>query len=398
MTNKPNTFYRLFSVLFFLAIAYPGIASITNNPEVSLEKRWLAKLPDLPSDFESLRKFPNLFERYFRDHMGSRNWLVKQYSRALLSLNTSPKNRVVLGKNNWLFYADERTIQDYQNTELFTEEQLQIWGDSLVARHNALAERGIDYLFVIAPNKHTIYGEYLPDYIIKKQELSRYDQFTDYLEKNTDVNFLDLRPALLAAKKHDLLYWERDTHWNRVGAAVAQKALASKLIEMGYSIKLVASDYKNWRQTHKRDQDLVGSLGGVVEIETQGRSYDLNDLPCKKSDSGDQTWGKDNKRSTHVRTSICPSQQKNLVMFRDSFSIAMTPFLSNYFYEAKYLWSLPDEKTFIHFINPDTDIVIEERVERKLRYLPGPHTWTMNLDKLDHDTPPSSSFADNQTI
>ena len=171
MTNKPNTFYRLFSVLFFLAIAYPGIASITNNPEISLEKRWLAKLPDLPSDFESLRKFPNLFERYFRDHMGSRNWLVKQYSRALLSLNTSPKNRVVLGKNNWLFYADERTIQDYQNTELFTEEQLQIWGDSLVARHNALAERGIDYLFVIAPNKHTIYGEYLPDYIIKKQEL-----------------------------------------------------------------------------------------------------------------------------------------------------------------------------------------------------------------------------------
>ncbi|NOR79858.1 MAG: hypothetical protein GQ529_03350, partial [Methyloprofundus sp.] len=261
----------------------------------------------------------------------------------------------------------------------------------------ALAERGIDYLFVIAPNKHTIYGEYLPDHIIKKQELSRYDQLTSYLEKYTQVNFLDLRPALLEAKKHDLLYWERDTHWNRVGAAVAQKALASKLIEMGYPIKLVVSDYKNWKHTHKRDQDLVGSLGGVLEVETQGRSYDLNDLPCKKSDAGDQTWGEDNKRSTHVRTSICPSQQKNLVMFRDSFSIAMVPFLSNYFYEAKYLWSLPDEETFIHFINPDTDIVIEERVERTLRYLPGPHTWTMNLDKLDQDIP-HNSFADSQTI
>ena len=225
---------------------------------------------------------------------------------------------------------------------------------------------------------------------------SRYDQLTHYLEEHTDVNFLDLRPALLEAKKHDLLYWERDTHWNRVGAAVAQKVLANKLIEMGYSISLVESDFDNWEHTYKRNLDLVGALGGARVIEAQGRSYDLNDLPCKKSHAGDQTWGKDNKKVTHVRKSICPSKQKNLVMFRDSFSIEMTPFLSNYFYEAKYIWALPDEETFKNFISLNTDLVIEERVERKLRYMPRPHKWTMNFEKLDQDIL-LNSYADSHT-
>ncbi len=383
MTYKPNVFFRLISVLFFLSLAYPSMTAVVNSQDASLEKRRLARLPKMPSDIASLRKFPALFERYFRDHMGSRNWLVKQYSRILLWLDTSPKYTVILGKNDWLFYADESVLQDYQNTELFTKEQLRIWGDSLVVRQKALAEKGIDYLFVIAPNKHTIYGEHLPDHIIKKQAKSRYDQIAEYIEQHTDVNFLDLRPALLEAKKYDLLYWERDTHWNRVGAAVAQKALANKLIEMGYSISLVVSDFDNWEHTYKRNMDLVGALGGARTIEEEGRSYDLSNLPCKKFKQGDQAWGKDNKKVTHVRKSICSSKQKNLVMFRDSFSIEMTPFLSNYFYEAKYIWSLPDEETFKNFISLNTDLVIEERVERKLRHLPRPQKWTMNFDMFN---------------
>ena len=379
MSYKPDVFFRLISFLFFLALVYPGLASVLNTQDVSLEKRSLAEFPDLPSDVNSLRKFPSLFDDYFRDHMGARNWLVKQYSKALLSLDTSPKDSVVLGKEGWLFYANERTIQDFQNTELFTENQLKIWGDSLVIRQKALAEKRIDYLFVIAPNKHTIYSEYLPDHIVKKQQGSRFDQLTEYLEKHTDVNFLDLRPALFEAKKHHLIYWQRDTHWNRVGGAVAQKVVADKLIEMGYSIKLVASDYENWTHHYKRNLDLVGSLGGARKSETFGRSYDLEDLPCKNLQANQVRSRKDNKIKI-IHRSVCPSQQKNMVMFRDSFSNEMTPFLSNYFYQAKYIWGLPDEDTFIHFISSNTDIVIEERVERKLREMPDPLRWAMTID------------------
>jgi hypothetical protein len=42
---------------------------------------------------------------------------------------------------------------------------------------------------------------------------------------------------------------------------------------------------------------------------------------------------------------------------------------------------LPDEDTFINFISPNTDIVIEERVERKLREMPDPLRWAMNIDE-----------------
>ena len=397
MTYNREVFFRLFSVLFFLGLIIPGLFIVMEVQDNSLEKRKLTDLPSIPVDVKTLRKFPSLFEDYSRDHMGLRNWLNKLYSRVLLSLGTSPVEKVVLGKDDWLFFAGERVISDFQNTELFSEEQLKIWADSLVARQKALAEKGIDYLFVIAPNKHTIYSEYLPDYIVKERTQSRCDQLTDYLEKYTDVNFLDLRPALLEAKKRNLLYWARDTHWNRVGAAVAQKALTNKLTEMGYPSTPVATDFEQWEHTYNRNQDLTRLLGGVREIEEQGKSYDVNELPCKKSFSYDKIWGKDKEKVTNVRISKCPSKQHKMLMFRDSFSNELVPFLSNYFHEAKYIWELPDEDAFKFFLSSNTDIVIEERVERKLQYLPHPHKWAMNLDKLKHQDLPKS-FAESSKI
>lgn len=379
MAYKREVFFRLFTALFFLVLIIPGLFTVMGIQENSLEKRKQNDLPGLPVDFETLRKFPSLFEDYLQDHIGLKTWLNKLYSQALLRLGTSPVEKVVLGKDNWLFFAGERVISDFQNTELFNEEQLKIWVDSLIARQKALAEKGINYLFVIAPNKHTIYSEYLPDYIVKKQAQSRCDQLTDYLQKHTDVNFLDLRPALLQAKKRNILYWARDTHWNRVGAAVAQKALAAKLTKMGYPSTPVATDFKHWKHTYKRNQDLSSLLGGVRKIEEQGWSYHPDELPCGKSYSYEKTWGKDNQRVTSVLISNCPSGQHKMLMFRDSFSNELVPFLSNYFHEAKYLWILPDEDAFKYFLSSNIDIVIEERVERKLLYLPRPHKWIMNL-------------------
>ncbi len=380
MTYKPELFFRLISLLFFLVLVYPGLASVLTSQDASLEKRSLAKFPDLPTDTKSLRKFSSRFDQYMRDHMGARNWLVKQYSKVLLSLNTPPQDTLILGKKDWLFYANERTIQDYQNTELFTEKQLKIWGDSLIVRQKALAKKGIDYLFVIAPNKHTIYSEYLPDHIVKKHERSRLDQLTEYLKKHTEVNFLDLRPALLEAKKHNLLYWKKDTHWNRIGAAIAQKALAHKLNKMGYPVKVVASDFDQWTHRHKRKMDLAGFLGGAIKNEAYGPSYDEKDLPCIKRQNKSLKWRKKHRLKTNVQVSICSSQQKNLVMFRDSFSIEMLPFISHFFYKATYIWGLPSKDMFKYFVRSDTDIVIEERAERKLRKMPYPNKWTMNLD------------------
>jgi hypothetical protein len=372
----------------------PGLLTVIGIQEESLEKRKQNEIPALPENFETLRKFPSLFEDYFRDHMGLKIGLNKLYSKVLLSLGTSPVEKVLLGKEDWLFYAGERVISDFQNTALFNEEQLKIWGDSLAVRQKALAEKGIDYLFVIPPNKHTIYSEYLPDYLARQQTRSRFDQLIDYLEKHTDVNFLDLRPALLDAKKSKLLYWARDTHWNRIGAAVAQKALADKLSEMGYSATSEGTDFENWNHTYKRNQDLSRLLGGVREIEEQGHSYDLKELPCKKSFDYNETWGKDKKNSTHVLVSNCPSKEHKMLMFRDSFSNELVPFLSNYFHEAKYIWTLPDEETFKFFLSSNIDIVIEERVERKLQEMPKPQKWAMNLDKLEQKDS-SNMFAES---
>lgn len=379
MTYKRVYFFRLFSVLFFLTVAVPGALTLSGAEQRWLEKRRPATFPELPVDLESLRQFPAQFEKYFQDHIGFRYYFNKGYSQALVSINTSPvAKKVILGKNDWLFFIADGALDDYRNTALFTQKQLRIWAASLETRQQVLAKKGIDYLFVIAPNKHTIYSEYIPDYIVKKQERSRCDQLVEYLQKHTQVNFLDLRPVLLKAKQTHLLYWQKDTHWNRVGATVAQQALLAVLKNMGYRSNALDKliDYPSWTHTYTKDQDLARLLGGVYTVKGQGASYDTDGLLCQNSSQENQFWGANKHRETHVRISHCFSQRHKAVMFRDSFSIELMPFLSNYFLQIKYIWGLPDESTFWHFIPPDTDIVIEQRIERSLRNLPSPWKWS----------------------
>ena len=59
--------------------------------------------------------------------------------------------------------------------------------DDLVARRDWLAERGIKYLVVVAPNKNTVYPEMLPGGFEKATDDSQLDQLLRYIKKNSIV-------------------------------------------------------------------------------------------------------------------------------------------------------------------------------------------------------------------
>src|SRR5205814_1172135 len=90
----------------------------------------------------------------------------------------------------------------------------------LLRRRDYLATRGIGYIVTVAPEKFSIYPEYLPPWVARAPR-TRFDRVAHALASIPGLNFIDLRPALTAAKAGERVYYMTDSHWNYLGASVA---------------------------------------------------------------------------------------------------------------------------------------------------------------------------------
>src|SRR5207249_4855988 len=129
-----------------------------------------------------------------------------------------PTPSVILGRSGWLFFAGDEALASYRAVQPFTEVELAAWQRRIETRRDWLAERGICYLVVIAPNKETIYPEFMPESLNRVRPVTRLDQLVAHLRAHSSVAVVDPRDALRTAKAGGILYLRTDTHWNDVGA------------------------------------------------------------------------------------------------------------------------------------------------------------------------------------
>lgn len=132
------------------------------------------------------------------------------------------------GKKNWLFYnaeGDGSTIYDYKGINHYSSMGLRRVKNNLLAAKKAVNKRGADFVVYFAPNKETIYSNYMPKSIKRKTTYTRYDQLYDYLEANTDLDIAYPKEELLAKRKKYELYYPTDNHWNRLGQFIGVQEL-----------------------------------------------------------------------------------------------------------------------------------------------------------------------------
>lgn len=141
--------------------------------------------------------------------------------------------QVLLGKENWLFYKTEldgNPLLDYKGTNHFAEEELAAMAENLVAIRDYLRdEKGIQFIIMGLPNKENMYPEYMPDTIPKLIDQSRADQVAEYLQGNTDLNYVYPKEIFLREKEEHQIYYTTDTHWNQIGAFVGLQAVFSQM-------------------------------------------------------------------------------------------------------------------------------------------------------------------------
>ena len=222
------SFFVLLALPLVLAIAQPD-SSISAN-----EQRGLARLPEIDLQPASLAALPAALDRYYDDHLGLRNDMIRAWAWLQIELfGVSPSPSLVVGKQGWLFLGDDSALAQYRGTARFEPADLEGWTRVLEERRSWLASRGIEYLVVLVPNKHRIYAEFMPDSLPRIRDESQLDQLVDHLGRESDVPFLDLRDVLLAEKSKHRIYHRTDTHWNDLGAYASYRAIIERA---GFSI------------------------------------------------------------------------------------------------------------------------------------------------------------------
>lgn len=353
-------------VLFMFIILLPQMSVFFGfNPKTaSTENRNLSKAPTLSFEADKLTKYPSQFEEYFNDNFGYRNLLVQWNNLIRVKMfNISSNKDVLIGKKDWL-YLNGESIDDFRGLLRYTEQELLTIKTNLIKRKEWFDKNGIAFFIVIAPNKNTIYPEYLPNSIKASGKDTKLEQLLVYLKKNSNIQIINLREPLLDAKSKELLYIRTDTHWNEYGAFVGYQEIMKQITKLYPSIQ--SSKLDKYSVIRKRVPG--GDLAAMLAMDSSymedriflepkfnflSEKADIKRWPMYTLES--QLSAREVKSNTAL---------PRLLMFRDSFTDALIPLLSEHFSRSAFVSAHHFDLDIIQDEKPN--VVIYEYVERNV--------------------------------
>jgi len=357
----------LIVALFLLVIVLPAFDMVLKLDRFIFlgENRELAKLPTMDFTIRALQKLPSDYTKYFNDHFGFRNSMVRaNFILRYGLLGYSPSKQVIIGKNGWLFYAAEGEMEDFRGISKYDATTLEKWAKTLEIKRIWLEKQGVRYLFVVAPNKSTIYGEFLPGSYNRVRKSTALDELVHYLKTHTKVEVVDMRPALFAAKTRERVYHKTDTHWNEYGAFIAYRQIMQSIVQWFPSLRIKSFDEYLIERKMGGSLGLASMIGGTDFIKEE--HINLKPLVGSLLKIGDIN---DSAKSPVVYSQN-ESSLPRVIVFRDSFFSSVAPFFAEHFQYSRYYWhpwitSTPIEEMIS---SQKPNIIIEEVVERYVKY------------------------------
>jgi hypothetical protein len=201
------------------------------------------------------------YESWLNDHFPLRGTLIRWHATIWHLWLGAPGSNVVVGRDNWLFYTGDSTIEDWVGRDRMSGAELENWRRAAEGRQAWLRQRGIQYLLVFVPNKSTVYPEKLPFLLRAQRRPGKFDQILGYLRsQNSSVRVLDLRKALVSGKAREVNYWPTDSHWNAHGLVTGSDAIAGQLHGLGLGRPVEAGPGAIKIESVYRDGDCVSLL------------------------------------------------------------------------------------------------------------------------------------------
>ena len=210
--------YRIsYIAIFFIIIALPLVGLLWYEQPETTENKELATAPVLYDDGINLKYFSDLKD-YYNDHFAYRQELVTANASIKANIfKESSEDLAIVGKEDWLFL--KVTLEDYQGTNIASARGINNMVKSVGLMQEYVNGLGASFVFTCAPNKNTLYPEYMPYYYAVINDVSNLDLITPKLLES-NINYYDARAAFENEK--DILYHRGDSHWDNRGAAMVQ--------------------------------------------------------------------------------------------------------------------------------------------------------------------------------
>lgn len=345
------------------ALGLATLYDIAEGPDGARDEL-LAATPARPENLGGLARFAAQTRYYLGNRYALRTWFIETNSRLKLALfGHADYPQVLRGQEGFLYLATEGTVPMTQGADPFSLEAAAGWRAAFDAQATAFDAQELPYLFVLAPNKHTIYPEHLPGWL-EPGPRQRSPQALDMAAQVLTPAPLDLRDVLGAARAQTdvALYHRTDTHWNEYGAA---RALQAVLADAG-----IETVFPDWSL---RDSVVGGDLARMLgqqpqRPETGAPRLSREGWACARPDG----------RALEIVTldPLLPhrfscqggsGQEMRVVAFIDSFGVAAIPYLAANFTTLEIIWQdRPDAALAAEL---GADLVLHIMVERKLQTL-----------------------------
>ena len=220
---------RIFCLLFALLLIAPLVTMNFQKGQISEIDN--AYLPEL--QFSPTRQFLSEVEDYVNVRMGFRTEILDLYQQLNAKIFGIMEHPLYMyGENGQVFFKLPKYIEDYQHLNLDP-----VWAasytDEVCAMRDTANAHGADFLYLLIPDKKTVYAEDFPQSINVSGDISLMDLVLAELEA-ADVEHFYVKDAMLAAKAENAVCNRQYDagHWNEHGAIAAYSALFSEKLPL----------------------------------------------------------------------------------------------------------------------------------------------------------------------
>ena len=242
---------------------------------------------------EQRKAFAHALQKDCRPVQAIRPWI--QYARYRV-LGELP-DKALAGPNGWLFYqpAVQYLVEPWPApgspapTEILA---------AVKSFRDQLQDRGIELMVMIAPNKASVYADRLnPSAIGDRSNVNTQTLVMMELLREQGIEVMDLfnlfRQARTDRPDRDL-YLAQDSHWSPTGMRLAAKAVAGRLVELGWVQPVTPGRYTLKSVPIKRYGDVIE----MVHVEQIAGCYEPEHLDCTQVIEADGSVYRDDPHST----------------------------------------------------------------------------------------------------
>lgn len=349
----------LYVFLIFAVCTIPFLGMIFGWGSESTENRTLSGLPELfiatEDSTEVNLEYTNELSDYFSENFGFRQEIVTANSVMNEKLFfRSANEKVILGKDGWYYFNE--TKDDYTGSSALSERGIYRLKKTLDLMNEYAEGNNITMVFFSAPNKNSIYPQFMPNNIRKSQQSSNLDRLNDIMADSEYYINMKSQIEKLAQDDTRYCYLKNDSHWNNLGALTAFNTVEDNL-----NSRIKNFDFKSYSVDSDVTEILTeGDLTDMLypALEKTDVQYDLG-IPVEFSSEQPIT----NTMASEINTT-CQGRYFNAICYRDSFFNSMINITSNAFARVRYTRTFPYDVTAARSGN--FNVAIVEIAERNL--------------------------------